>query len=159
MGQDLGRPILYWIAPACSAVRRMHRQRMRGIPHLTPMAIMRRSTSGLIHPFCASVRLLGLSVFVTQGQPGCAQGQPSDLQARAARLRCPWPTPTMAIRCHKARRPYGHCAAAGLPAWNTLRSVACAGVVAAPRWRSSWPPEEADNDLLPFWQAAHQHCF
>lgn len=54
---------------------------------------------GLITPFTLLCGLLGLSVFVTQGATWIAlkAEKPSDLQVRAAKLRCPLACVTMAL--------------------------------------------------------------
>ena len=106
---------------------------------------------GLITPFTLLCGLLGLSVFVTQGATWIAlkAEKPSDLQARAAKLRCPLACITMALFVAVSAYALMGIAPTLDPALGTLRSVACAGVVAA-LMALFLASRETDNDLLPF---------
>ena len=103
---------------------------------------------GLITPFTLLCGLLGLSVFVTQGATWIAlkAEKPSDLQARAAKLRCPLACITMALFVAVSAYALMGIAPTLDPALGTLRSVACAGVVAA-LMALFLASRETDNDI------------
>lgn len=90
-------------------------------------------------------------MFVTQGATWIAlkAEKPSDLQARAAKLRCPLACITMALFVAVSAYALMGIAPTLDPALGTLRSVACAGVVAA-LMALFLASRETDNDLLPF---------
>ncbi len=106
---------------------------------------------GLITPFTLLCGLLGLSVFITQGATWIAlkAEKPSDLQARAAKLRRPLACVTLVLFALVSVYALVGIAPAFDPALEALRWVACVGVLAA--LIALFAGSKSDsNDLMPF---------
>ena len=106
---------------------------------------------GLITPFTLLCGLLGLSVFITQGDAWLAlkAEKPSALQARAAKLRRPLACITLVLFAIVSVYALTGIAPTFDPALGALRGVACVGVVAA-LGALFFGSRKEGNDLMPF---------
>ena len=106
---------------------------------------------GLITPFTLLCGLLGLSVFITQGAAWLAlkAEKPSELQARAAKLRRPLACITLVLFAIVSVYALTGIAPTFDPALGALRGVACVGVVVA-LGALFFGSRKEGNDLMPF---------